>query len=174
MSVSACSSYCTLTKLYFGNLLFKQNENKLCISQYLDIRELLLKSINKKSLEVFSMHYFFLKTGRKIDDILERFSTNWLYPNIKCLSINFFENGKQDWCDYLANTLKRHLYGILKTNNIQIVKLVQLENDYFHGIQEFLERLMNTNLDGVRKLSYRYEQGDVATDFIINLNSYPV
>jgi hypothetical protein len=155
-------------------------QNKTSIAIYLEVREQLLKSINKISLEDFSMDYCFLKTGHKTDHILERFSTNWFYPNISMLTIRFFENVRQDWCDHNSNTLKRHLYGILQTNNVKTVQLVNLDNDSFHSTCVFLDNLKRTEKTEsitkrskfnplLRKLSYKYELGDLTTNFVINI-----
>ena len=61
-------------------------ENKQSIENYLKVREMLLKSINKTYLEDFAMDFSFLKTGHKTDHILEMFTTNWLFPIINVLA----------------------------------------------------------------------------------------
>ena len=155
-------------------------QNKTSVARYLEVREQLFKSINKISLEDFSMDYCFLKTGHKTDHILERFSTNWFYPNIRRLTIRFFENVRQDWCDHNSNTLKRHLYGILQTNNVKTVKLVNLDNDSFHSTCVFLDNLTRSDKAEpfakrskfnplLRKLTYEYKLGDLTTNFVINI-----
>ena len=147
-------------------------ENKQSIEYYLKVREMMLKSISKTYLEDFAMDFSFLKTGHKTDHILEMFTTNWLFPNINVLTLRFFENVRQDWCDHNSNTLKLHLTGILHTNNIKTVKLVNLDNDSFYSISVFLDNIGGSDSDRVgnckyRQITFDYKQGDLTTDFVI-------
>eukprot|EP00092_Neocalanus_flemingeri_P003362 GFUD01003600.1.p1 GENE.GFUD01003600.1~~GFUD01003600.1.p1 ORF type:complete len:237 (+),score=47.29 GFUD01003600.1:161-871(+) len=94
-------------------------ENRHALNLYLDTRDLVFKHINNDTLEELSFNFCFLGRGPTNDDILKKFSTNLIYPNLKKLTLNFFDNGALDWGDYSSKTLKHHLYGIALTKNYQ-------------------------------------------------------
>ena len=107
---------------------------------------------------------------------MEMFTTNCFFPIINVLTLRFFENVRQDWCDHNSNRLKLHLNDILHTNNIKTVKLVNLDNDSFYSISVFLDSIVGSDSDRgqkrvgnrkYRKLTFNYEQGDLTTDFVI-------
>ena len=132
---------------------------------------MLLASIDTNYLEHFSLDFCFLKTNHKTDHILERFSTNWLFPRIHSLTIRFFEHLRQDWCDHNSNKLKYYLLGIFKTNNIRTIKLINLDNNLFYSINVFLNDVSEslTNKLISRKLSYYFNKESLTTDFVISL-----
>eukprot|EP00091_Calanus_sinicus_P024767 TRINITY_DN9078_c0_g1_i2.p1 TRINITY_DN9078_c0_g1~~TRINITY_DN9078_c0_g1_i2.p1 ORF type:complete len:234 (-),score=41.66 TRINITY_DN9078_c0_g1_i2:284-985(-) len=90
-------------------------EHRHAINLYLDTRDLVFKHINNDKLEELNFNFCFLGRGPLNDDILKRFSTNLLYPNLRKLTLNFFDNGSLDWGDYTSKTLKHHLYGMALT-----------------------------------------------------------
>jgi len=115
--------------------------NKHAINLYLDTRDIVLQHINNQALEELNFSFCFLGRGPTNDDILKRFSTNLLYPNLKKLTLNFFDNGSLDWGDYTSKTLKHHLYGMALTQKLKVVKLLNLERNLFRTIYSFLDKL---------------------------------
>lgn len=163
-------------------------ENRHAVNLYLDTRDLVFKHINNDTLEELSFNFCFLGRGPTNDDILKRFSTNLLYPNLKKLTLNFFDNGALDWGDYTSKTLKHHLYGMALTRKLRIVKLLNLENNLFHDIYSILDKMSRMNpvskseivMDNRRATNanigffplsrhvfYEYQDHDSTTDFTI-------
>jgi len=162
--------------------------NKHAINLYLDTRDMVFKHINNDALEELNFSFCFLGRGPTNDDILKRFSTNLLYPNLKKLTLNFFDNGSLDWGDYTSKTLKHHLYGMALTQNLKEVKLINLESSLFHAVYSFLDKLSrmaptskseilmdnrratNANIGFFplsRPVSYAYEEDASTVDFTI-------
>ena len=153
--------------------------DKTNIGNYIEIRNMLMAGIDTTYLEDLSLDFCFLKTSHRTDQILERFSTNWLFPSINSLTIRFFENVRQDWCDHNSNKLKLYLHGIFQTNIIKTINLVNLDNDLFHSIHSFLHeisvddgrhgnKMMKSKSH--RNLTFNFEKAQVTTDFVINLD----
>jgi len=166
-------------------------EDRYALNLYLDTRDLVFKHINNENLQELGFDFCFLGRGPTNDDILKRFSTNLIYPNLKKLTLTFFDNGTVDWGDYISKTLKHHLYGMALTKHLRIVKLVNLESNLFHSIYSFLDKLSRMNpvskaevlmdnrratsanigfLPLSRQVFYEYEEKDSATNFTIKFD----
>jgi len=162
--------------------------NRHAINLYLDTRDIVFKHINNEALEELDFSFCFLGRGPNNDDILKRFSTNLLYPNLKKLTLNFFDNGSLEWGDYTSKTLKHHLYGMALTQKLKVVKLLNLEGNLFHTIYSFLDKLSRMApvskseilLDNRRAtsanigffplsrlVSYEYQENESTVDFTI-------
>jgi len=116
-------------------------ENRHAVNLYLDTRDLVFRNINNDVLEELNFSFCFLGRGPTNDDILKRFSTNHVYPSLRKLTLNFFDNGTLEWGDYTTKTLKHHLYGMALSKHISTVTLINLEQSLFNNIRSFLNKL---------------------------------
>merc|ERR1719430_1052645 len=80
-------------------------QDRHALNRYLDLRDILLRCINPQTLQDCTFDFCFLGRGPTHDDVLKAFSTNIIYPQLRQLSIVFFDNGKLDWGDYPVVTL---------------------------------------------------------------------
>lgn len=156
------------------------------LNRYLDLRDILLRCINPLTLQSCAFDFCFLGRGPTHDDVLKAFSTNLSYPDLRELSIAFFDNGKLEWGDYPIVTLKRYLYGMALTHRLETVRLLNLENEMFPALHSMLHRISGLAPIGKaeieaeamavpslgfyplsRKVSYSYERGEGNTDWVI-------